>query len=486
MLKTIQARILAISAISLILVASLGVHYWYWMNTIGNKLILSEQFEDLFNDMLEIRRFEKNFLLYSNPTSLEEGHVYLQRAEQTMKTLWPTIQKVMGQEASRRFLSEFMAYKDLIARYSAAPSSADKEGLEEVRNHGKLLVDFTERLLTKKRESIHKALKQAYRFPLATLVLITLVLVGVFRFVNTQLLKPLAILRETTARVAQGDFRPIEYESKAEDEISLLINAFNSMAQELEANQEALLHSRKIAALGTFTAGIAHELNNPLNNVYLTAEALLEDHGSSLEPEARELVLDILNQAERAAEIVKNLLDFSRTDRPKLEKLDITSVIHQTLKLVKNQLLLAGIHAEVKTENSIPLIQGHRRNLEQVFLNLFLNAIQAMPNGGEIRIRLSTSGTLVRIDVTDTGVGICPENLEHIFEPFYTTKGVGRGTGLGLSVTYSLIQKHGGYIEVQSEVGVGTTFSVFLPALDPETQDNEVSLHGEGVAPGHH
>lgn len=486
MFKTIRARILAISAISLIVVASLGVHYWYWMSTVGDKLILSEQFEDLFNDILEIRRFEKNFLLYSDPESLEESQAYLQRAEQIIEMLRPNIQEVMGQEAFRVFLTEFMAYKDLIARYSAAPSPVGEESLKEIRNHGKLLVDFTRRLLAKKRQRIHQALSQSYRFPLATLALVTLVLVGVFRFVSTHLLKPLGILRETIARVAQGDFRPIEYESHAEDEISLLINAFNRMAQELESNQEALIQSRKIAALGTFTAGIAHELNNPLNNVYLTAETLLEDHGPSLEPEARELVLDILNQADRAAEIVKSLLDFSRTDRPTLEKLDITSVVQQTLKLVKNQLLLTGTHVEVKTENPIPLIQGHRRKLEQVFLNLLLNAIQAMPNGGEITVRLSCSGTMVRIDVTDTGVGIRPENLEHIFEPFYTTKGVGRGTGLGLSVSYSLIQKHGGHIEVQSELGVGTTFSVFLPALHPETPDDEVSLHGEGVAPGHH
>ncbi|MBZ4658993.1 MAG: integral rane sensor signal transduction histidine kinase [Desulfacinum sp.] len=486
MLKTIRARILVMSAISLIFVCSLGIHYWWWMKTVQDKLFLSEQFEDLFNDILEIRRYEKNFLLYSDARSLQESHDYLQRAEQIIQTLRPDIQRVMGEEALKSFLAEFSAYKELIYRSSEANSTVSEESVQEIRNHGKRLVDFTRHLLERKRQRIHKALSQSYRFPMAMLAVVTLVLVGVFRFVSTHLLEPLGILRETTSRVAQGDFRPIPYECDSEDEICLLIKAFNRMSEELESNQEALIQSRKIAALGTFTAGIAHELNNPLNNIYLTAEMLLEDHEESLEPEARELVLDILNQADRAADIVKSLLDFSRSDRPSFEKVDVRQVIRQTLRLVKNQLLLTGTHLEVETEEPIPPIRGHRRNLEQVFLNLFLNAIQAMPQGGEITVRLSCDGKMVRIDVADTGMGIRPEDLEHIFEPFYTTKGVGRGTGLGLSVSYSLIRKHGGHIEVQSQVGAGTTFSVFLPVLDPETKtkaDDEGS-HGEAVAPG--
>jgi len=236
------------------------------------------------------------------------------------------------------------------------------------------------------------------------------------------------------------------------------------MAEELETQQEALVQSRKIAAIGTFSAGIAHELNNPLNNIYLSAETLLDECGDKLDPEDKELILDILNQADRAGEIVRNLLDFSRKDKPSFEELSVHDVINKTVKLVKNQVMLTGIELKIDIPDDLPTIKGNLRNLQQVFLNLLLNAIQAMPNGGKICIEAyDYSDKFVRIDVTDTGHGIKPEDLEHIFEPFYTTKGVGRGTGLGLAVTYGLVKKHGGYIEVESEVGVGTTFSVYLP-----------------------
>jgi signal transduction histidine kinase len=139
-------------------------------------------------------------------------------------------------------------------------------------------------------------------------------------------------------------------------------------------------------------------------------------------------------------------------------------VIDSTVKLVKNQIMLAGIGLERDIPGDVPAIRGNLRNLQHVFLNLLLNAIQAMPGGGSIGVAASQeSPDYIRVDVKDTGIGIKPEDLERIFDPFFTTKGVGRGTGLGLSVTYSIVKAHGGYIEVGSELNVGTTFSVFLP-----------------------
>jgi two-component system NtrC family sensor kinase len=288
-------------------------------------------------------------------------------------------------------------------------------------------------------------------------------------------------MRQTTGRIAAGDFSPITYEGNGEDEISQLLGAFNRMAGELESRQDQLVQSRKIAAIGTFTAGIAHELNNPINNIYLTAETLLEDYEDLSPPEGKELVLDVLNQAERAGEIVRNLLDFSRKEMPSYASLKIKDVIDRTIKLVKNQIMLAGIRVVMDIPPEIPSIRGSSRNLEQIFLNLFINAVQAMTGGGTIEVRAQRHGTgHVRVDVRDTGKGIESDHLQHIFEPFFTTKGVGRGTGLGLAVTYALVKRHGGYIEVTSEVGVGTTFSVYLPiptAEEHESHENARSDH---------
>jgi two-component system NtrC family sensor kinase len=230
-------------------------------------------------------------------------------------------------------------------------------------------------------------------------------------------------------------------------------------------HQDQLVQSRKIAAVGTLTSGIAHELNNPINNIVLTAESLKEDFRELSQEEAMGLIQDILIQSERASEIVKGLLDFSRAEHPEFEALSVGGVIQDTLKLVRNQLTLSGIHVEQDIPPNLPPIYGERKSLQQVFLNLFINAIQAMLDGGTLQIRAhtSTDGQWMVIDVADTGVGIDPEHLSRIFDPFYTTKQVGRGTGLGLSVTYGIVEKHGGHIEVKSRVGAGATFIVTLP-----------------------
>jgi signal transduction histidine kinase len=225
------------------------------------------------------------------------------------------------------------------------------------------------------------------------------------------------------------------------------------------------VQSRKIAAVGTLTAGIAHELNNPINNIVLTAEVLKEDFREQTQEEMLGLIQDILGQADRASEIVKGLLDFSRSEHPEFEPLDIGGVITDTLKLVRNQLSLSGIQAELDLPQDLPRVQGDRKSLQQVFLNLFINAVQAMLDGGSLTVRAypTPDGQWLKVQVMDTGIGIAAEHLPHIFDPFYTTKQVGRGTGLGLSVTYGIVEKHGGHIEVESEKGKGSTFSVVLP-----------------------
>jgi len=164
--------------------------------------------------------------------------------------------------------------------------------------------------------------------------------------------------------------------------------------------------------------------------------------------------------------VVKNLLDFSRSDTPSFRRLEVKEVVEGTVKLIKNQLMLVGMKLVCKSPDHLPPIRGDLHNLEQVFLNLFLNAIQAMPNGGVITVEANESRErYVEIKVSDTGVGIKPEDLEKIFDPFYTTKPVGRGSGLGLSIVYGIVKKHGGYVEVKSELNVGTTFIVYLPIL---------------------
>jgi signal transduction histidine kinase len=295
----------------------------------------------------------------------------------------------------------------------------------------------------------------------------------VMKLVSLGLLRPLKLLQSTIQGVAGGNYSPASYEGPQTDEIHGLIGAFDRMARDLEANQEHLLQARKMGAIGTFTAGVAHEINNPLNNISLTAETYLEEYGDTMGPDAKELIDDILIQSSRACEIVKNLLDFSRVEHPVRTKLDASEIIRSTAALARNQIKLSGINLDMDIPDALPSVYGSLRSLQQVFMNLLLNAIQAMPDGGSITISAAPDPPdFVRFEVRDTGVGMKPEDIEHIFEPFFTTKSVGQGTGLGLAVTYSIVKRHGGRIEVKSEIGRGTVFTIFLPVVEAESEDH--------------
>lgn len=465
MLNTIRGRIVAVFVACLAFVVILTVFYYWNLFSIERRLGIAENFEDLFNDILEIRRYEKNFLFYRDGDSLKQNISYIGETKEITVKLAVDIAQVIGEQELQRFRNNLDSYKGMMeANQGRLERKASQIEVEKIRAKGKELVDFSQNLLRIKRERIHRALTRTLSIPIAFVGSLVLVLTLIFQLVVKNILKPLALIQRTTEDVARGNYTPIPHEEKRRDEISELIAAFNKMAGEIESRQEEVVQSRKIAAIGTFTSGIAHELNNPINNIYLTAETLLEEYTNLSDAEANELILDVLNQADRAGEIVKNLLDFSRSERPSFTDLNIAAVIDSTVKLVKNQIMLAGIGLERNIPSDVPAIRGNLRNLQHVFLNLLLNAIQAMPGGGSIGVAASQeSPDYIRVDVKDTGIGIKPEDLERIFDPFFTTKSVGRGTGLGLSVTYSIVKAHGGYIEVGSEVNVGTTFSVFLP-----------------------
>jgi signal transduction histidine kinase len=183
------------------------------------------------------------------------------------------------------------------------------------------------------------------------------------------------------------------------------------------------------------------------------------------------MLKEIFVQVERASGTVRDLLDFTRKDQASTEPVDVAELVGSSLKLVENECALAKVESENLIKEDLPKVRGNFRSLQQVILNIFINAIQAMPDGGRLRMdaRCEEPGWL-RIDLADSGVGIPKEILERVFDPFFTTKEVGIGTGLGLSVSYGIIEKMGGRITVDSEVGRGTTFSVFLPIWEDESQ----------------
>lgn len=249
-----------------------------------------------------------------------------------------------------------------------------------------------------------------------------------------------------------------------------------SAYHDLKQAQAQLIHSAKMAAVGELAAGIAHELNNPLTSVLGYAELLAwklrQDGASEAEAASRgrdstlEDLAVIAKEALRARDIVRALLDFSRQSESVPEETDLNQAVRDALGLVRRQMEKAGVTIEECYAPDLPPLSLAVGRIQQVFLNLFTNALQAMPTGGVLTIRSRRVGSEVAVSVADTGVGIPEEHRFRIFEPFFTNKPVGTGTGLGLAVGLGIVQEHGGRIEVESQVGEGSTLTVWLPLVD--------------------
>jgi len=252
---------------------------------------------------------------------------------------------------------------------------------------------------------------------------------------------------------------------RSKEEIEL-VNSLNLMLRFLETKHNQLVQSAKLATIGKVSAGIAHEINNPLNNIYLTAEVLLEDLPNIECEERFEMVNDILTQADRAREVVHHLLAFSRSRQAApLENIDLVALVKQTLAFLKNQIRISQVTVHSGFPEEPIMVNGNANQLQQVFVNIILNAVQAMGAGGILAVSVGIQGEkMAEVRISDTGPGIPEDVKTHIFDPFFTTKN--EGTGLGLSVSNSIIEEHNGKISVDSEQGKGTTFYITLPAIE--------------------
>ena len=229
--------------------------------------------------------------------------------------------------------------------------------------------------------------------------------------------------------------------------------------------EEQLQHTEKMASVGLLAAGVAHEVNTPLAGISSYTQLL---RGQFDEGDPRQEVLEkIEKQSFRAAKIVNGLLNFSRSSGTEFEQVDVNKVLLDVLSLVEHQLEGSRIRVRRELAADLPGVRGNENRLQQVFFNLVLNARDAMPSGGWLTLATSADGDTLVVEVRDTGHGIRREHIRRIYDPFFTTKGIGKGTGLGLSVSYGIVQEHGGAIFVESTPGQGTTFQVALPAAAP-------------------
>lgn len=486
---SLRSRLIAGSLAWFLFTLVLAVVSMVNLSRLTNKLLFTEAIDRYTFEVQQARRFEKNYFLYR--ANLTDALEHVHNAQEVLDRERPNIEVVIGPAGLESMAGNLGSYEGLLRQLQILDRAPDPGETEEysqieagLRDDGALIVSEAEELLERERQAVASMLAISQRIPLAIL----LVLVGVIAYtaylIRTQMLAPLNRMMLATQRIATGDFTPIQPVRKYHDEFSHLAVAMNTMMFQLAHRQDLLVRAHKLKAVGTLTAGIAHELNNPINNLMITASTLQEDFHELEDDDRLDMVNDLVTESERAQRIVRNLLDFARESTTQLQPLDPQRLVEETLRLAANQIKLTKVKVRGEMDSNLPSVYGDFQQLTQVFLNIVLNALDAMPEGGALTIGIRTSKARdqIEIDFTDTGIGMPDHVLANVFDPFFTTKSGAKGTGLGLSVSLGIIRQHGGDIVVKSEPGAGTTFTVQLPVAmvpamitDPDEVDVEES-----------
>jgi two-component system NtrC family sensor kinase len=323
-----------------------------------------------------------------------------------------------------------------------------------------------------------------------------------YLFITTGITNPLRDIVVATEKIAQGDLSH-EVKIQSRDEIGHLAESFNQMVRELkhaqqeltewgetlekrvadrtealEKAQYQLIRSEKLASLGKLAAVVAHEINNPLAGILTYIKLLLKITGKEPFPvsrseEMRSYLSVMDTEMNRVTRIVKDLLTFARRSKPRIEKVNVNSIVEQSLSLLENKLKLQQIQLQTLLDEALPLVPCDFSQIQQVLMNLIINGTEAMSKGGELTIKTdhTADNEFVEIEVADTGAGIPDEHLSKVFDPFFSTKEAGKGVGLGLSIVYGIVNEHKGTIDVKSTIGKGTTFTIKLPTVVEEEND---------------
>jgi len=464
---SLRVRIIAGFLVCFLLALSITLLSFYVLLHLQTKLHFLEVADTFVLELQQARRFEKNYFLYG--TNLADALAHIHTAEQLLRVNAGQLAEVVGiaqVEGLQQELTQYAQNLEAFRRQDQWPGGTGSraEGEAALRRHGSAVLNQGLHLVHQERQAVGRMFRLAKQVPMVFLAILFLIMAFLAHKLSRQIIGPLSRLKKFTQRVAQGDFTPLQPVVVYQDELSDLTLALNRMIEELHHRQEILMQSQKLRALGTLTAGIAHELNNPINNITLTAYSLRDEGPRLTDQDRLEMLQEVINEADRLRGIVNNLLDYARESEFTREPLDLGQLVEETLLLVKKQLKLAGARLTLDLEPQLPAIRGDRRQLRQVLLNIILNALDALPHHGHIQIavRREAPETLA-VTIQDDGPGISPEILPYIFDPFFTTKPPGQGTGLGLAVSQGIINRHGGEIRVASSPGQGAVFTVVLP-----------------------
>ncbi|MBI5044038.1 MAG: HAMP domain-containing protein [Nitrospirae bacterium] len=479
-----------------VLIVGLLISAFMELRFVERKVMLGEAISEFFDATLEIRRFEKNYFLYGKDEDYQENIRYVTKAHGLLEDNIKGFRSIAAAYQISALQNDLKQYKELMEQYSAKVANINKTSLEgEIRKTGKDIITIAEDISKAERKNLQTMLYNSQRILIFSVIFLSILVIVIGQIILKMIIKPLKELEKSMEIIADGAYRDVNINSKDREIISLT-NAFNKMLHELELRQRHLVQSEKLASLGTLLSGVAHELNNPLSNISSSCQILMEEikqgqgsrsKGKTKSPPAltsnnpaflKELLSQIDEQTDRARNIVRSLLEFSRDKEFEKEHLPLKRLIKETIRFIRGQLPIK-VEIEIDIPDDIAILADKQR-IQQAFLNLIKNAAEAINAEGKISImaqkvmsagkkeegiktECQIEGDSIDIEISDTGSGIPSEVLPKIFDPFFTTKDVGKGSGLGLFIVHEIIEEHDGCIAVDSEIGKGTTFLIRLP-----------------------
>ena len=470
---SIRGKIFLAFLIFIGLSALIWARSYYSQYILNQKIQIIERKYDLFNSILEARRYEKNYFLSFDKENIVQALDYARQAEEILRDILTKYGKYTLAKNLDQSITELVTYKEslvnLLKLQEEGQLVVPPDTIELIRRQGRILTSELEKIVKKESEFTRDLIGKSKTIHFLALipVFILSVLIALFLVFNVN--RPLKTIGNAITEISRGDFNNIP-EIKTGDEFESLVTSLNNMLSELNKRSRQLIQAQKLASLGRLTSGVAHELNNPLNNISTSIQILIEEIEEDDLEYKKELLVGAEKEVERGKEIVRSLLEFARERTLTLKQVNFKDLVDSAIKHVKSE-IPDNIHLKIEVPNNIQATVGLR--IKSVIINLITNAVHAMKDGGEITIKAKNEFDKdgFSFQVIDTGEGIPQNIITKVFDPFFTTKEVGKGSGLGLSITYGIMEQHSGNISVSSEVGKGTTFTCFLPFHQSEQQE---------------
>jgi len=435
--------------------------------------------------ILEMRREEKNLFLYAGERALADTDRQALRAQQILQREGAALRESIGQDEQAQMRQALQVYREHLRQWQSVAAERRDALHQDLRRLGRQLYLVVESASTRERHLLTAVIQESQWFLFIFLVLIGLSIFIVGRKLRRAVVNPLRQLESGLALIAEGRFDRLDTPS-GDREFIAFTEAFNRMLKELEVRRRRLLQSEKLASLGVLSAGIAHELNNPLSNISSSCQLLMEELEEAEPAQLQGWLRQIDSETERGRKIVRSMLDFGDQRLFRKQRLKLLDLIEGTRIIIDNMLRQHCAHLSVNVPAELTL-EADKQRLQQLFINLIQNALHATGEGARLRISAvlcergvamipvgaevagnlkcitNEQGRFVEILVADDGPGIPAEHLGRVLDPFFTTGEPGQGVGLGLFIVQEIVREHDGCLAITSREGEGTQVILLLP-----------------------